>query len=100
MESAAAGLALTTKPLPQLASISPSHSPAETPSGSNPSLLPPSIWKIVDKSNVRPAVSSLRLCVYYRVNGHDHHFPTAYTLHAGSIRKSKEKLLVVRYLKM
>ena len=56
MESAATGLTVATKPLPQLTSTTTSHTP-ETPSGSNHSLLPPSIKKIVDKSNERPAVS-------------------------------------------
>ena len=59
MESATAGLTVATRPLPQLASLTTSHTPAaETPSGtSSSSLLPPSIRKLVDKSNERPAVS-------------------------------------------
>ena len=63
VESAAAGLTVTTRPLPQLASMTTSGTPAaEIPSGSNPSsLLPPSIQKLVDKSNKRSAVS---VCIY------------------------------------
>lgn len=57
MESAATGLTVATKPLPRLTSTATSRAPAVTPSGSNHSLLPPSIKKIVDKSNKRPTVS-------------------------------------------
>ena len=50
----------TTKPMPQLAPVTTlSRAPAVTPSGSKSSLLPPSIQKIVNKSNERPAVRAL-----------------------------------------
>ena len=66
MESATAGLTVTTRHLPQLASLTTTHTPAtETPSrASTSSLLPTSIRKLVDKSNERPAVSAcVSLCI-------------------------------------
>ena len=73
MENAAAannGLTTATRSLPQFASITSSRTPAETPSTSTNSLLPPSIRKIVQKSNERPAVSYSYTCAYY-VSNHD-----------------------------
>ena len=64
MESATAGLTVTTRHLPQLASLTTTHTPAiETPRASS-SLLPTSIRKLVDKSYERPAVSvCVSLCI-------------------------------------